>query len=149
MRWLLLPAVLVAHLCAADLETGAREIIARRCLNCHSAQTKAGRLDLTSRETALRGGARGPALQPGQPRRSLLLSRIEQRQMPPAAPLPPTEAETLRQWIAAGAPWTHAIQERRAGPGWWSLQPLAPQPGRHSIDGWIHVKLQEIGRAHV
>jgi hypothetical protein len=143
MRWFLVSAVFVLPVCAADLEAEARDVLARRCLNCHSARVKSGGLDLSSRESAVRGGTQGPALRPGAS--SLLLTRVTRKQMPPGAPLPPAETGTLERWIAAGAPWTTALSERRAGLDWWSLQPLATQPGRNSIDHWIQAKLQERG----
>src|SRR6185295_14984137 len=154
-----LPIVLwvaVAALRAADLETEAREILQRRCLACHGPTTKTSGLDLSNRESALRGGSKGPALKPGSAADSLILDRILKNQMPPTVPLPEPEREILRRWIEAGAPWQGSIEVRRAGPDWWSLQPLkvrdAPlAPGipaawsRSVIDRWVYGKLRENG----
>src|SRR5262245_28125926 len=109
---------------AVDLDTEAREILQRRCLGCHGSKTKTSGLDLSSREAALRGGSRGPALKPGLPAETLILDRILKNQMPPTGPLPDSEREILRRWIEAGARWEGSIEERRAGADWWSLQPL-------------------------
>src|SRR5258708_8896056 len=108
MRWLaVFPELIVAFglqaIYAAGLETEAREILQRRCLSCHGSKTKVAGLDLSGRESALRGGSKGPALQPGSVAGSLLLQRVLKGQMPPAAPLPASESEVLRLRIAAGA----------------------------------------------
>jgi mono/diheme cytochrome c family protein len=143
-------------LSAADLETEAREILQRRCLACHGPTTKTSGLDLSNRESALRGGSKGPALKPGSAAGTLIFDRILKNQMPPTAPLPEPEREILRRWIDAGAPWQGSIEVRRAGPDWWSLQPLkvrdAPlTPGipaawaRSAIDRWVYAKLRENG----
>src|SRR5262245_6608259 len=104
-RWLLLFSV-VAPVAAADLGAEARDVLARRCLPCHGPQTKVAGLDLSTREGALRGGGRGPALKPSATNETLLLARVEKGEMPPSAPLPLEEKETLRRWIEQGAPWT-------------------------------------------
>jgi hypothetical protein len=112
---------------AADLAVDAREIIARRCVTCHSGPSKAAGLDLSSGVTKQKS--------------SLLAARVASGQMPPSKPLPATEVETLRQWVEAGAPWAGgAIGPRRAGPDWWALQPLRMiRPA--GIDYWIRAKL--------
>jgi hypothetical protein len=85
-------------------------------------------LKLTDRSKALRGGESGPAITPGDPAKSLLISMTATQKMPPKKPLTNQEVETLRQWIASGAIWEGTIQRRettdRAGSDWWALQPL-------------------------
>jgi hypothetical protein len=138
---------------AAELETSATEILQRRCLSCHGAKVKMGKLDLSKREAAVAGGMRGAALTPGSRTASLLWERVDKGQMPPSAPLPVEERRTLREWIEAGAPWSSAIVETRAGSDWWSFQPLrtttppdAPQRwARTPIDRWIYAGLQKAG----
>src|SRR5713226_4769200 len=56
---------------AADLETEARAILERRCLICHGPPARVAGLDLSNRESALRGASKGPALKPGLPGKSL------------------------------------------------------------------------------
>jgi len=141
---------LPAMLAGADLEPAAAEILQRRCITCHGPKLKSANLDLSTRAGALRGGIKGPALQPASAAGSLMLARIDAGQMPPAAPLPASEREVIRQWIDAGAPWSSAIQEKRAGPDWWSLQPLKRSPapeagGKSVIDRWIQTRLQQAG----
>lgn len=141
---------------AADLEQEARDLLQRRCLNCHGAKTRASGLDLSSREGAVKGGRRGPALKPGTATESLLWKRVVAGQMPPAAPLPASEKQILQRWIDSGAPWTGVLAERKAGLDWWALQPLVPPqppdpalvPGAWSespLDRWIYLRLQKDG----
>ena len=151
MRRIALAVILLGALClvcrclpAADLETEARAILERRCLICHGPQARVAGLDLSNRESAFRGGSKGPALKPGSLAESLLLDRVLKQEMPPTGPLPASEAETLRRWIEAGAPWQGSIEERRAGLDWWALRPLKSAtrqralvfrpPGRRSAD---------------
>ncbi len=130
---------------AGDLARDAGEILSARCLSCHSAKIKSGGLDLSSREAVLRGGNRGP---------SMILQRVLRGEMPPANPLSENDRDTIKRWIEAGVPWSGAVAERRAGPGWWSLQPLrtvtpptvedAPMAWNQSpIDRFILAKLRE------
>jgi hypothetical protein len=47
-------------------------LLAEKCLGCHGGSRKMNDLALETREDALRGGKRGPALVPGKPEESLL-----------------------------------------------------------------------------
>ena len=114
--------------CAGDLSVDAPAILARRCVSCHDARAKTSGLDLTSRESALRGGRQSGGI-------NFLLRRVQLGQMPPEGPLPADEKELLAKWVEAGTPWT--IRQ------WWSLQPL-----RHtakSIDEFVTAKLRDNG----
>ena len=138
----------------AELESRAKSILEKRCLVCHGTATRTAGLDLSSRASALKGGTRGPAIQPGAPGRSLLLERVSKGQMPPTGALPAGEQETLRLWVAAGAPWSGGIgiAKKRL----WSLEPLSPAdppaisaaPPRWNdspIDRWVFAKLSHAG----
>ncbi len=136
-------------------------LLAARCLDCHSSQAAKGGLDLSRRERALRGGDSGPAIVAGNPGESLLCERIDAGEMPPKHPLEPAERQTLKSWIAAGAPWGADPIDRfryttasRAGYDWWSLQPLAAvrPPAvhdtawpRNDVDRFILHRLEERG----
>ena len=135
---------------AADISP--TSILESRCLTCHGPATRMGGLSLSTREGALLGGGRGPAIIPGEPEKSLLLARLIKDEMPPQAPLPAAEKDALRAWIADGARWSEQISEKRAGADWWSLQPLSPtespeDPGIPSewrtslIDLWVYSTL--------
>ena len=97
---------------AAVTEQDVLPIFQMRCAVCHGKRKQEGGLDLRSLAGRLKGGRSGPALVPGDPEASLLFRRITSGEMPPPELLykyrvrPPSneEVETLRRWIAAGAP---------------------------------------------
>jgi Protein of unknown function (DUF1553)/Protein of unknown function (DUF1549)/Planctomycete cytochrome C/Concanavalin A-like lectin/glucanases superfamily len=124
-------------------------ILARRCLDCHFGPGAKGKLDLSTRASALAGGKTGPAIIPGKLDESPLWERINADEMPPKSPLPAAERAALRDWIAAGAPWgTDPIDpyqvttSRRAGRDWWSLQPVRRPmtPAVHRA-GWVRAPI--------
>jgi hypothetical protein len=122
----------------------ATQVIERRCLACHNAQARSGELVLSDRASALRGGTKGTALRPGSPDSSLMIERVERGEMPPGNRLPAEEIKLLRDWISSGAPWTGELSSRKkAGPDWWSLQPLPSAHKHATIDAFIRDKLQE------
>ncbi|MDG2381146.1 MAG: PSD1 and planctomycete cytochrome C domain-containing protein [Pirellulaceae bacterium] len=112
--WSAEPEVLAEpELSAAErefFEEQVRPILVRRCHECHSEASDeiASELLLDSRTGWGRGGARGPAIVPGDPAKSLLIQAVgyedEELQMPPERKLPEREIKVLHQWIARGAP---------------------------------------------
>jgi hypothetical protein len=83
-------------------------ILERHCLGCHNDELKNGNISFLDRDSLLRGGARGPAIVPGKPDRSLLIAALRhegQLQMPPGLKLPPKEISVLAKWIKRGAIW--------------------------------------------
>jgi hypothetical protein len=171
MRYLVLVGLLALPVGAAawadgpppggDFDARIAPILARRCLDCHSGSDPKGKLDLSSRAAALRGGESGAAVVPGKPDESALWERIDAEEMPPKSPLPEVEKAALRDWIARGAGWGtdpidpyQATTSRRAGRDWWSLQPVRrPEPPRPSgaawartpIDAFVLRRLEEAG----
>lgn len=110
-------------------------LLAEHCLVCHSGEKPKGGLDLGVRQKALKGGLTGPALAPGDPKKSLLLEMVKKGEMPPKKPLDANSIGELEQWIKAGALYSQDpidpfqfTTSKRAGRDWWSLQPLAPPP---------------------
>ena len=121
--WLLAPVLLLAFQAnAASIEESGRRLfalevkplLAAKCLACHgqSPEVVLGGLDLTSRESVLRGGQSGsPAVVPGNVTQSRLLQAVEATD--PGFAMPPKENDRLsseqigflREWIEAGAPW--------------------------------------------
>src|SRR3954465_2863707 len=81
----------------------AEPILERSCRSCHGDTAPMGRLDLSTRESLLRGGTRGADLVPGNAAESRLYRRVaglEQPAMPAkGAPLTPAEIGALKQWI--------------------------------------------------
>ena len=86
-----------------------RPIMERSCWNCHGEAAKLSQLDLSSRETALKGGTRGPALVPGRAKESRLYQMVAGLSEPPmpmtGGPLSDSELTAIRTWIDAGAHW--------------------------------------------
>ena len=85
-----------------------RPIMERTCWNCHNQQVQSSGLDLSTREGALKGGLRGPAIVPGQAEESRLyrqLAGLEGPAMPLGFPLTDAEIESVRVWINDGAHW--------------------------------------------
>ena len=85
-----------------------RPIMERTCWNCHDDVVKSSGLDLSSREGALKGGNRGPAIIPGRAEESRLyrqLAGLDGPAMPVGVPLSESEIESVRNWINDGAHW--------------------------------------------
>lgn len=87
-------------------------ILEANCLACHNVGVEESGLSLEDVAGMLDGGDRGPAVVPGKPDESLLLTVASHREepvMPPpdndvqAKPLSPRELGILRQWVLEGA----------------------------------------------
>jgi len=89
-------------------EKDIRPVLVEHCYRCHSVGAKKlqGGLLLDTRAGTLRGGDSGPALVPGKPGRSLLLSalRYEDLEMPPKGRLPDRVIADFERWVKEGAP---------------------------------------------
>ena len=147
---LLVPAALSAALSAQEPVRYSRDvlpILSANCFSCHGADEKsrmAGlRLDVEENAKAKR--ARGFAIVPGEPEKSLILARITSTNpgmvMPPASTnrkLTPEQIGTLRRWIAEGAKWG----------GHWSFEPVirpVTTRGQQPIDALVSVALAKKG----
>jgi len=123
---------------AVPTERDARSVFQMRCVVCHGKRKQEGGLDLRTQAARLKGGKSGAALVPGNPEESLIIQRIANGDMPPAdlqfqnsvRPPTATELETLRRWIAAGAPAGPSPSESETQSdetpikdGFWSFQP--------------------------
>ena len=105
---LVLPSAASAQFDAEFFSHEIRPIMERTCWNCHGAAIQSSGLDLSTRENALEGGNRGPAIVPGDAEASRLfrqLAGLEGPVMPLGVPLPEEEVEKFRAWIEAGAVW--------------------------------------------
>ena len=88
------------------------------CITCHERGDTSGGLDLSTHATALQGGGSGRTIRPGDPEGSRLYALVSHREKPT---MPPDEPridkdliETIRLWIAQGAPKDRAEAERLA-----------------------------------
>ena len=105
---LVLPSAASAQFDAEFFSHEIRPIMERTCWNCHGAAIQSSGLDLSTREKALEGGIRGPAIVPGDAAASRLfrqLAGLEGPVMPLGVPLPEEDVEKFRAWIEAGAVW--------------------------------------------
>ena len=77
-------------------------ILAAKCVMCHGT-TPQGKLDLRTEAAVLKGGASGDAVSPGASDKSLIVTKVVTRQMPPGnVKLTDAEIDVIRQWIDQG-----------------------------------------------
>src|SRR5262249_42006130 len=142
------------------------------CYKCHSAAANKSRggLQLDTRKGIQEGGDRGPAVVPGDPAVSLLLTAISHAdpdlKMPPKADrLPESVLNDVRTWIRMGVPdprggevttAPRAQVDIKAGRQFWAFQkPLAHEPpitknpawAKRELDQFILAKLEAAGLA--
>ncbi|MBL9126241.1 MAG: DUF1549 domain-containing protein, partial [Verrucomicrobiales bacterium] len=137
-----------------------KPLLSDHCFACHGPDTGTRKADLRldTREGLLAATSkRSPAVVPGKPEESPLYKRIVTSDpddvMPPPdshKPLSPAQIETLRKWIADGAPW----QDH-----WAFVKPRRPSPPdasalasrhphftvRNPIDAFVLSRLDEMG----
>lgn len=127
MLWWNLPLAAALALCCAGQEPLALSLLKQRCLGCHSGKAKQSGLDLSSRELAVRGGDRGPAIMPGNAKESLLIrvaNHAAEPHMPLQSPkLASEELALLAEWIDQGAPYGPSVESKSTPlPEHWSFR---------------------------
>src|SRR5688572_2237941 len=168
------PAAVQTSAAAEFFESRIRPILAANCFDCH-AETEYGGLRLDSREAMLKGGAKGPAIVPGDPDRSLLIQAVrhtnERLKMPKGGRLRPDDVEALTEWVKSGAPWPASATGATPGKSaskpyvitpaqraFWSIQPIhkpaVPSVARGDwpktdIDRFVLAGLERAGLAPV
>ena len=94
-----------------DFADHIKPILEARCLQCHNKRSMPERISFESREQAFAVGKHGRAIIPGDPDNSRMVNFINApRDTAEAMPkvgheISAEEAETIREWIAAGARW--------------------------------------------
>ncbi len=146
-------------------ENKVRPVLVNSCYKCHSTQSEKlkGGLLLDTREGLLKGGETGPALVPGNPEKSLLITAVryadENLQMPPKEKLSEQQIADLATWIRMGAPDPRLATDaqknwKNPGEKHWAWQPVkkpaVPVVKDHGwsqtpIDNFIVAKLDEKG----
>jgi hypothetical protein len=151
----------------ADLEFYERKIrplLANRCYECHSKDSKRpeGGLLLDTSAGVRAGGENGAIINADKPDTSLLLEMVRYDgdiQMPPAGKLPAAEIALLEEWVKRGAPLPEDGTAKAATKGidfaagrkFWSFQPpraSAPPMTDVSlsrIDAFLQAKRAERG----
>lgn len=137
-------------------------ILLLRCTTCHGAQLREGGLDLRTVALMRAGGERGPAFVAGDPNASEMIQRIESEACPPSDKLlkffvrrpSKTEVNTLRSWIAEGAPESNIAPDVATSEPdhlvtdvdrqHWAFQAPRTQQSGGSIDEFIKRKLTDV-----
>jgi hypothetical protein len=120
---------------AVFFENEVRPLLVARCFECHSENESEGDLRLDSLAAMLVGGQSGPAIVPGKPDESELISaiRYESLEMPPDEKLDEAEIAVLTRWVSLGSPWPGADPNApiRQNPAfddedrrWWAIAPV-------------------------
>ena len=146
-------------------EAEVRPLLIEHCHECHSAESEKvkGGLRLDTREAWMKGGDFGAVIEPGRPDRSPLIEAVtyenEDFLMPPDYKLSAKEIQTLRRWVAMGAPDPRteahaAYAEETPGASHWSFQPIsdpeAPTPSnsewaKTDIDRFLLAGMEDAG----
>jgi Protein of unknown function (DUF1549)/Protein of unknown function (DUF1553)/Planctomycete cytochrome C len=148
-------------------EARIRPVLIKNCYSCHTTSQMSG-LRVDSQEAITKGGKRGPAIVPGNPAGSLLLTAIRQTdaglKMPMGGKLTDAEISDFAAWIEAGAVWPKDAVVKAPSDGkyviyleqkqFWSLVPLR-QPQippvkdikwpKSDIDRFVLEKLEKQG----
>ena len=138
-----------------DFATQVQPILQTSCYSCHSGTDVKGGLHLDRKTEALKGGALGHDIVPGNSSQSLLLHRIlgdnGMARMPMGATaLAPQQMATLKTWIDQGANWPDSA----GAPKHWAyekpVRPALPTVKdaawvKNPIDRFILAKLDEKG----
>ena len=140
-------------------------ILQSSCWKCHGASIQLSKLDLRTREAALKGGEKGPAVIPGKAEESRLfrlVSGIEKPAMPMDSKLTAEQVAAIKDWIDQGAQWDNSTAAAAAvsGPSedmaitpemkqYWAFQKPARRPippgYRHPIDAFLHAAWSQKG----
>ncbi len=152
-------------------ESKIRPVLAENCYKCHGPEKQKSDLRLDSRASMLTGGLLGPAIEPGDPDKSLLVAAIrhddELLKMPPSGKLDAEKVANLTRWVQMGAPWPGGDASAEAPPArraefaitdkdrsHWAFQPVerpdvpdVQNAGwvRNPIDAFILAKLEAEG----
>src|SRR5258708_5176230 len=118
-------------------------ILETSCWNCHGATMQLSKLDLRTRESALKGAEHGTVLVPGKAENSRLyrlVAGLDQPRMPMNGKLTPGQIETIKLWIDQGAQWEAVASDAR---NWWAFQKPVRTPvpvtrmNRHPVDAFL------------
>jgi cytochrome c553 len=147
-------------------ETTIRPLLIDNCNDCHGEDTQESDLRLDTLAGMLTGGKAGPAISPGKPQGSLLLTAVSYRdnelKMPPDGKLSDQQIKDLTRWVEMGAPHpdSGSVATPRprtrvnidAGRKHWAFQPLdkpdvprVDPPVDNPIDAFLNFRLSEQG----
>jgi ankyrin repeat protein/cytochrome c551/c552 len=108
-----------------DFARDVQPIFQQSCIGCHGPSQQMVGLRLDRRLDAMRGGAFGAVIGPGNSVASRLFLRVSGTrvgtQMPPTGALRPEQIELIKNWIDQGAEWPDAVAN--------DAVPPPPDPG--------------------
>ncbi|MEW6304252.1 MAG: DUF1553 domain-containing protein [Verrucomicrobiota bacterium] len=147
-----------------------RPVLVGECYECHAGKKSKGGLKLDDRAGLLKGGDSGPAIIPGNAKKSLLIQSMTHEnpdlKMPDkGAKLDDAIIKDFIAWVILGAPdprdrppetaeavsWDATLAVRKQ---WWSFQPVRPVPvpkpkdtrwSEHPVDRFLLAKMEERG----
>ena len=136
-------------------------IFEKRCFGCHGEAQQMGELRLDTKSLAMKGGAGGPSILPGQADAGSLVQRIAHVEgvnpMPMGGEkLASEEIALIRAWIDQGAKWPEGVgkAEAKVERHWAYIRPERPELpvagekwARNGIDRFVAAKLDERGLA--
>lgn len=161
--WLALLAIAASSVKAADRQVSFSKdiepIFQASCWTCHGATVQSSKLDLRTRQSALKGGEHGIVLLPGKAEGSRLyrlVAGLETPRMPMSGKLTPDQVEAIKLWIDRGAQWESAAERSPASEAlnWWAFQkPVRPavpvtsveRMNRHPVDAFLMKAMQAQG----
>ena len=139
----------------ALFEQSVYPVLRTSCFGCHSEKNLTSGLSLETRESIVRGGNRGTAIQTADPEASILMQALRQTgnlKMPPGGKLKDEQIAAIQKWIAAGAPMPERmVKSRRPKVDHWAFRvPVRPAPpevhdpawARNAIDRFILARLE-------
>ena len=146
-------ALLAASLAAAppppNFNDEVAPIFEQRCSQCHGDKQQVSGLRVDSREALLKGGSRGPAIEPGNSAASRLyrhVAGLAEPRMPFGGELTAAEVSSLQRWIDSGAEWTDEPPGKKV---WWAFNQPVPwdPPGGQAnpIDAFMAERREEAG----
>jgi hypothetical protein len=136
----------------AFFEKSIRPVLVKECYSCHATNAKKirGGLTLDTRDGIRKGGDTGPAVVPGDTRKSLIVKALRHTQddlkMPPKKKLTADVIADFEKWVAMGAPdprdGTTTVKKKNEidivkGRTFWAFQPpKRPTPPAVKNEAW-------------
>src|SRR5437773_9916408 len=101
-----------------------KPLIENKCPRCHGGLKTESELDLSDRDSLVKGGLHGPAIVPGKSKDSLLIKLVSHQKDPfmpkGGAQLPAEVRAQLAAWIDLGAPYDNPLTLAKAKKRSWT-----------------------------
>ena len=134
LRGLVFACTLAAATAAAQSFSDVRPIFENSCWKCHGGAVQLSKLDLRTRDSALKGGQHGAAVVPGKAAESRLYRMVagqEKPRMPLDGTLTTEQIAAIQRWIEAGAPWDSGAAPVRTAAVTVEDRPISPEARRY------------------